>query len=689
MDDTPAIHEDFQKILAPAHASSTEMNELEIALLGEDDQPKEAAAQFELVHANQGQDALERVKESQISDTPFKLAFVDMRMPPGWDGIETIKHLWAADPRIQIVICTAYSDYSWNELTDALGTSDSLIILKKPFDNIEVVQLAHALSSKWDLTRASEEHVADLGQTVNQRTRQLNAAEDRFMEAFNASPLAQVIQTLPEGRIVEVNEAYEDMVGISRVQAIGLDPDNFIYEVDREMWKATLRKLSAGEEISAQKFSHQSPGKPEMQVLYHARRIHIDDQPHCLWVFQDISDVTELEEQFRHAQKMEAIGQLAAGVAHDFNNVLTAIQGFTTMSLDRDDIADDLREDLEQVVAAGKRATLLTRQLLLFSRKQVTHETSVDVQEMLKNLEPLVRRLLGSSIDFRCACGDDCPSVRADIANLEQLILNLVSNARDALGDKGTITIQVVSRTIPENVVKKHSESKSSRFVEIKIIDDGPGIPPEILPRIFDPFFTTKPVGKGTGLGLATCYGIAKQHQGWLDVETSREHGTAFSVILPAEATPEGDRLPDLPFSGIPREASKLRGKGKVLVVEDDPVAAQLLAAVLRRHGYQATCTENAPVALKTWHEQGEFDLVFSDMVMPCGMNGAELAAKLLELKPGLPIVLTTGYSEVLLHDKVPQEILDQCELIMKPYDVKKLLFKLQKLLDPDRSARA
>ncbi len=684
VDDTPNIHDDFRKILIPgAGSNQAAIDDLEAAMFGDAKDEQHTLPEFQLSHAYQGQEALQEVKQSIVTDTPFQVAFVDMRMPPGWDGVETIRRLWEVDPRLQVVICTAYSDYSWKELTRSLGTSDSLIILKKPFDNIEVVQLAHALIRKWDLSRESEARVADLGATVRQRTDQLKVAEERFSEAFSASPLAQCIQTLPAGRIVDVNEAYVTLFGLSREQAIGLDVETFPGIGDKQTWRQGLARLAKGESIEDSAEVAATDSLPTRFFRYFARRIIINDEPHCIWIFQEETAKVELERQLRQSQKMEAIGQLAAGVAHDFNNVMTAVQGFTQISLEREDLAPDLRADLEQVLAAGKRASALTRQLLLFSRKQVVQESLLHLCAVVGDLQPLLTKLVGSAYELVFNCPAKLPAVRADQANVEQVILNLVSNARDALGRGGRIELSGDVVEIDDSTAAAHPNASAGTYVKVSVSDNGPGIPSDILPRIFDPFFTTKAVGEGTGLGLATSYGIARQHRGWIDVQTRVGHGSTFSLLLPVTEVQEEPPPTDFPVTGIPADSNQLRGTERILVVEDDAVVSQLISCVLRRHGYDTTTAENGPAALQKWHEAGGFDLVFSDMVMPKGMSGTELATELLELRPDLPIVLATGYSEALVQEAAPKELLERCTLLLKPYDIGKLLRRMRQLLKP------
>ncbi len=660
------------------------MNDMESAFFGDDaSTARVQVPTFDLAHAHQGEEALRLVQESMVAHTPYQVAFVDMRMPPGWDGIETVRRIWAVDPRIQVVICTAYSDYSWKEMTSAIEGLDNLIILKKPFDNIEVVQLAQALVRKWELSRESETRVADLDATVRRRTHELKLAEDRFTLAFDASPLAQVIETLPEGRIVEVNKAYETLFELSREQAIGLTPETYPGICDVAEWKDGLARLADGESLDRTAQFVVSESGATRHFRFFARPIKISNQPHAIWIFQETTEQVQLEQQFRQSQKMEAIGQLAAGVAHDFNNVMTAILGFTQLSLIRPDLPSDLRRDLGQVLAAGKRASTLTRQLLLFSRKQVTQETLISIDALVAELTPLLQRLVGSGHELNLECPPDLPQIRADRANIEQVILNLVGNACQALERPGRIDLVVSTTDVSETEAERHLDARPGRFLRIEVTDTGPGIPPDVLPRIFDPFFTTKPIGEGTGLGLATSYGIARHLLGWIEVSTRVKFGTTFSVFLPAAPRPEeitpsiaGDesRLTDLPPDG---------GREHILIVEDDSLVADFVSATLQRHGYQVTCVTSAPAALAKWNKnEGAYDLVFSDMVMPEGMSGADLAAEILRQKPDLPVLLATGYSETLLKKTASKEVVERCTVLLKPYDSATVLNTIRRLLD-------
>ncbi len=542
VDDNAAIHEDFKKILAPEAADSQAIDNLESLIFG-DAAPK-TQTHFELAHAHQGQEALVRVEQSLADGQPFAMAFVDIRMPPGWDGIETITRLWAVNPELQVVICTAYSDYGWDSITQRLGSSDSLVILKKPFDHVEALQLAHALTNKWNLARQAALRVDELEQMVAARTAALEAEQ----------------------------------------------------------------------------------------------------------------------EQHRQAYKMEAVGRLAAGIAHDFNNLLTVIQGYSSLQLARLPADSDAAQSLGHISTAAERAASLTRQLLAFSRKQVMQPRLLQLNDRLSALEPILRPLIGAHIALRFDLAPDLPPLYADTTNLDQIILNLTLNARDALPHDGSIVIKSALENVPRERIPSTADSaKPGAHLCITIADTGVGMDEETTRHLFEPFFTTKEVGQGTGMGLATVQGIAQQHGGWVAVESAPGQGSAFHVFLPATtvelAAPKPALLP----------ASALRGSGTVLIAEDEEAVSLLATCTFEEHGFKVIAAPNAAAALQLWEQHGEdVVLLFTDMVMPGGMSGHDLAKRLRTDRPALPVIFSSGYSRDLLTGGVQLE--EGVNYLPKPY---------------------
>ncbi|MEO7299259.1 MAG: response regulator [Verrucomicrobiota bacterium] len=358
---------------------------------------------------------------------------------------------------------------------------------------------------------------------------------------------------------------------------------------------------------------------------------------HCYAI--DITEKINLEAQLRQSQKMESIGQLAAGVAHDFNNILTIIQGYSGLLLEKKGLHQDLTDPLKQVSVAAERAANLTRQLLMFSRKQVMQPLELDLNEVISNVTTFLRRILGADIAVHFNYCPELPAICGDSGMIEQIILNLAVNARDALPRGGEMNIGTSLIQINENHVSANPEARVGPFVCLRFSDNGSGIPPEVLPRIFEPFFTTKETGKGSGLGLATVYGIVKQHQGWVEVLTAPNVGTTFRVYLPS-------------IEKLAKKSSPLRpkvvqgGNENILVVEDEPELRVLVCEILSGYGYRVLQAASGPDALPVWEENNqEIDLLLTDMVMPGNMTGRELAEKLKAEKPGLRVIYTSGYS--------------------------------------------
>jgi CheY-like chemotaxis protein len=318
---------------------------------------------------------------------------------------------------------------------------------------------------------------------------------------------------------------------------------------------------------------------------------------------------------------------------------LTIIQGYTGLLLENKDIDPEVIEPLKQVSVAAERAANLTRQLLMFSRKQVMQPQELDLNEVISNVTKFLRRILGEDITLHFNYSPDLPAIYADSGMIEQIIMNLAVNTRDALPRGGQLSIGTSMVEINEAHVQANPESRVGKFVCLRFSDNGSGIPPEVLPKIFEPFFTTKEVGKGTGLGLATVYGIVKQHQGWIEVLSKPAEGTTFRVYLPSTNGPV--------HSPAKSHREKVeRGTERIMVVEDEPELRALVCEILKDYGYQVFEASSGPDALPIWNRaEGKIDLLLTDMVMPGNMTGRELAEKLKAQKPGLKVIYTSGYS--------------------------------------------
>ena len=381
---------------------------------------------------------------------------------------------------------------------------------------------------------------------------------------------------------------------------------------------------------------------------------------HCY--VEDITERLKLEAQLRQSQKMESVGQLAAGVAHDFNNMLTIIQGHSGSLLAKSTLPHDMLAPLQAVYFAAERAAGLTRQLLMFSRKNVIQSKLLDLREIVGNTTKMLERILGETIKLEYSPPPELPLVEGDAGMIEQIIMNLSVNARDAMPNGGKLVIGVNAVTIDDDYVKSHADARVGQFVRLHVSDTGIGMDPSTLHRIFEPFFTTKGIGKGTGLGLATAYGIIKQHEGWIEVKSEPNKGATFDVYFPASG-----KIQAPPKKEVVSPVSAPGGSETILVVEDEPVLREMACNILRDCGYRIFEAASGKEALSEWRKRtNEIDLLLTDIVMPEGVSGVNLAEQLLVNHPHLKIIFTSGYTA----NEVSPELLAKtnARYLQKPY---------------------
>jgi two-component system, cell cycle sensor histidine kinase and response regulator CckA len=400
-----------------------------------------------------------------------------------------------------------------------------------------------------------------------------------------------------------------------------------------------------------------------------------------LGVTRDISarrraenDRENMYAQLLQAQKMEAIGILAAGLAHDFNNLLTTIKGYVDLILLKADESDTAYSNLRHVHNAAVKATELTRQLLLFSRKQPMQQTVINLNRTVDTMLKMIKRLLPENITITTDFAPDLLAAHADAGTIEQVVMNLVVNARDAMPQGGAITIQTENTVLSEADCRLMPDARPGKFIKLAVSDTGLGMDPETLKHIFEPFYTTKAPGTGTGLGLAVVYGIVTQHKGWIHVTSAPGHGSAFTLFLPAD-----DRKPEL-HEPPPPALKTLQGSGEtVLLVEDHKDVMEFCESVLRENGYTVITAENFAEGLQAF-EKGNttIRLVLSDVVLP-DRSGIELAKELCMRKPTLPIILASGYTD----EKSQWPIIHKScyAFLQKPYTIVTLLQTLKKAL--------
>jgi two-component system cell cycle sensor histidine kinase/response regulator CckA len=373
-----------------------------------------------------------------------------------------------------------------------------------------------------------------------------------------------------------------------------------------------------------------------------------------VWSFRDVTErvradgaLRQSESQLRQAQKMEAVGQLAGGIAHDFNNMLAAILGYSELLLASHEFAtSSAREDLEEIKHAAERAGALTRQILAFSRRQTLQPTVVSLSQVIDGMEPLLRRTLGEDIDLVTLKDPGVGRVEADVHQFEQVLMNLAVNARDAMPSGGRLTLETVNVELDERYCQANADTTPGDYVMLAVSDTGVGMDDATIEHIFEPFFTTKPPGEGSGLGLATVYGIVRQSHGGISVLSRPGEGTSFRIYLPRVTTPVAE--------AIPAETVEVpaRGDETILVVEDEAPVRQLVARVLGGLGYRVMVAGTGAEALRTYQEAGlRFDLLLTDVVLPGGMQGTDLARELLARAPDLPVLYISGYArDAIVH---------------------------------------
>jgi len=564
VDDNAAIHEDFRKILGGA-GDSPELDALEVSFFGEDDSAKSTRS-FEISSALQGQEALALVEQTCAEGRPFAVAFVDVRMPPGWDGIETIARIWAVYPDLQVVLCTAYSDYSWDEMIAKVGQTDRLVILKKPFDNIEVLQLANALTEKWKLLQQSKVRMETLEKMAEARAAELVKAEERFrLIAENSADLISVLN--PDGARLYTSPSFEKVLGLS-AEELRTTPTCTQFHPDDQI--KVLLEMRAAVELGAPqvleyRMQHRDHSWRMLESQINPVRNSAGTVEHLVVVARDITERKRQEEerrmmelQLRHAQKMESIGQLAAGIAHEINTptqyigdnihfvqdgfrdlgalldaqsrLLAAVkQGGDTAALvaeveaaaktaDVEYLAEEIPKAIEQSLEGVKRVAKIVGAMKEFSHPggvRALADLTVVVRSAVTVSRHEYKNIADLVLDLHPA-----PPVLCERGDVGQVVVNLVVNAAHAIADRA-------ARDDPPRI--DVAVRPAGAGVEIVVADNGDGIDDAIRSRVIDPFFTTKAPGRGTGQGLALAQAVMERHDGTMAIDTAVGRGTTVT----------------------------------------------------------------------------------------------------------------------------------------------------------------
>ncbi len=500
----------------------------------------------------------------------------------------------------------------------------------------------------------------------------LRKAEEKYSKAFQASPDWGAITTLDEGVFIEVNKAFERLSGFERKEVLGrptADLGIWDQPEERRLLVDLMRKQGA---VHNKEVHFRLKNGTVQTFMLSAETIELEGQALMLTVARDMTELRNLEAQFRQAQKMEAVGRLAGGVAHDFNNMLGVILGYTDLALKRLNAQEPLYQDLQEVNNAARRSADLTQQLLAFSRKQMVTPRVINLNEAVTHQHKMLRRLIGEDIDLQFIPGQDLWNIHLDPSQVDQVLANLAVNARDAIAGVGTVTIETANVALDEGYTRRYRYVTPGDYVQLAVSDSGCGMDGETLETIFEPFFTTKAEGQGTGLGLSTVYGIVKQNKGSIQVYSEPGRGTTFKIYFPRFL---GESVPVEPERERP-----LGGSETVLIVEDEPQILLLAKRILEHYGYKTMSAGSPGEALLLLEKySGPVDLLLTDVIMP-NMSGPELKARVEALQPGIKTVFMSGYTA----DVIAQRgLLDKgLAFIQKPFSLADLAGQVRKALD-------
>ncbi|MGE3343753.1 MAG: response regulator [Vicinamibacterales bacterium] len=594
---------------------------------------------------------------AQLRRGGFHVVLLDLSLPDS-EGLDTFLRTHEQAPQAPIVVLTGLADSSVAARAVREGAQDYLV--KGECDGATLHRT---------LRHAVERHAALAA---------LSDSEARFRQLVEAIREAFVMVDLPTFQVRYVSRSWETIWGQPVAEALGgpLAWLRVVHPADHDDYQHALTRVAAGRTADVTVRLTREDGSTAWirSRLFPIVRAHATTR--FVILAEDVTDMRVRERQLAQAQRMEAVGRLAGGVAHDFNNLLTVILGSASL------LAEDLGRDhdggplLHEITTAARSAAALTSQLLAFSRQGVIQPTTLAINDVVRHADPLLRRLVGDNIAIAIALAPDLPAIHADAAQLEQVLINLAANARDAMPDGGRILVSTGQHVVTTEEANRTPGLKVGHYVVLSVTDSGTGMDAATQTRVFEPFFTTKELGKGTGLGLATVYGIVKQGDGWIGVESTPGMGTTFTVLLPAVGAP-----PPRPSSPAAAEAARHGGTETLLVVEDRVDTRSAVAEILRRRGYHVLEAGNADEAVEVANaHDGDIHLLLTDVVMP-GANGRELATQLVAHRPTLRVLFMSGYPNDVIgrHGVLDAEV----SFIQKPFLSDQLLRKIRELLHP------
>ncbi|MCK4923990.1 MAG: response regulator, partial [Spirochaetes bacterium] len=480
-----------------------------------------------------------------------------------------------------------------------------------------------------------------------------------------------------DGTVTLINKKGCQILGCEEEEIIGKNWfDNFIPKAMRREIQDVFDELMQG--TSSVRQYNENPvltkKGTERMVAWH-NTLLTNDKGDIIGTLSSGEDITEnrrLEEQLFQSQKMEAIGRLAGGIAHDFNNALTAIMGYSDIIAKDAEVKDKHRSYIDEIKKSAERAATLTQQLLAFSRKQIMQPKVLNLNTMLKNTKNMLQRMIGEDITFRLQTATPIDMIKVDPGKIEQVVINLAVNARDAMPNGGILEVETKNIFLDHAFCEMHKGADPGNYVLLSVHDTGKGIDNETMKHIFEPFFTTKEIGKGTGLGLATVYGIVRQSGGYIDVQSQEGSGTTVAIYLP--------RVDKVPETVEKHESKVAEGKNEtILFVEDDDMVRNMVAAVLEQYGYNVIEAENGSVAMKRCEQEDKIHLMITDVVMP-GISGPDLVRQIITIQPEMKVLYISGYTDdAIVHHGVLDE---NTPFLQKPFTPQKLALKVQELLE-------
>ena len=650
------------------------------------DNPGEADASpvrpimFSAEGAQDGTAAVQRLESALMTGRPYSVAFVSEALPGDASGFEVVSLLWEYQPDLQVVFLVGPGTDP-DELSARFESPQNLLVLQAPASAAEAHQAARLLALKWDQFSEFCHRLQELNRVLDQRALKLQstnqrlerevaerrAAESRFAAAFRMSATAMAVLAIDDGRVTDANDRFFDLLGTHPQALLGRTLVDFPALDDAVSWASARALLPQSGKTAS--IECRFPRKPDdlRDVVLSAELAEFQNDSCLLLTITDITQVRRLEDEVRMAQRAEAVAKLALGVTHRFNNLLTVIHGQASLLTDGGLAAPNAAHSVQQILAATEEATSLSHKLASLTQRAPANREPLALNGLIQQIQPLLRQLVDARIDLELELAPNLPAVLADGAALEQVLLNLVTNARDSMPLGGRLTLSTYEVGLDaQSAPHRHRQARPGRFVCIEVSDTGSGMDARTQDRIFDPFFSTKPRGQGSGLGLTVVDSIVQEHGGWVEVQSARGAGSRFRVLVPAQA--------GLQATGT-RVENSLRppaAKGTLLLVEDEDAVRSFTKTVLEQFGYEVHEASNGTEALRLWSSIGSrVDVLLTDVIMPGDWTGQRLATELRRQRPDLGIVFMSGYGPGLVEEagKLPAS----GTFLPKPYSIRSL----------------